>query len=96
MVDRKLITLMPDLISMNHVHIDASVLIIHYCILWKGLWTQNPGSCNSPDKHYARHRFICCRRTIPIWQQEAIRTITDFIAAMYMVRPIHYNAMLSH
>ena len=91
MVDRKLIDMIPDLIGMDPVHIDACMLIIYYCILWQGLWVQKPGSCNSPDKHYARQIFICCRRTIPIWQQEAIGSVTDFIAAMYMVCLRHSN-----
>lgn len=85
MVDRKLIGMIPDLIGMDHVHLDASVLVIYYCILWQGLFFQKPKSLRCPDKYYARQIFICCRRTIPVWQEEAIGTVTDFIAAMYMV-----------
>ena len=74
---------MPDLIGMDHVHVDACMLMIYYCILWQGLFfhKESPGL----DNHYARQVFICCKRTIPIWQQEATGTVTDFIAAMYMV-----------
>ncbi|KAB8276230.1 hypothetical protein BDV30DRAFT_48087 [Aspergillus minisclerotigenes] len=91
MVDRKLIDMMPDLIGMDHVHFDASMLIIYYCILWQGLFFRKPTSCTSNDHHYARQVFICCKRTIPIWKQEATCTVTDFIAAMYMTQTATEN-----
>ncbi|KAE8414368.1 hypothetical protein BDV36DRAFT_303474 [Aspergillus pseudocaelatus] len=91
MVDRKLIDMMPDLIGMDHVHFDASMLVIYYCILWQGLFFRKPTSCTSTDRHYARQVFICCKRTIPIWQQEATCTVTDFIAAMYMTQTATEN-----
>ncbi|KAE8327087.1 hypothetical protein BDV39DRAFT_193007 [Aspergillus sergii] len=91
MVDRKLIDMMPDLIGMDHVHFDASMLIIYYCILWQGLFFRKPTSCMSNDHHYARQVFICCKRTIPIWKQEATCTVTDFIAAMYMTQTATEN-----
>ncbi|KAL2844338.1 hypothetical protein BJY01DRAFT_214973 [Aspergillus pseudoustus] len=85
LVDRKLIDVMPDLMDMDHVHFDACILMIYYCILWQGLFFHKANSPSSIDRHYARQVFICCKRTIPIWQQEATGTVTDFIAAMYMV-----------
>lgn len=85
LVDRKLIDVMPDLIDMNHVHFDACMLMIYYCILWQGLFFHKTNTSKGIDNHYARQVFICCKRTIPIWQREATGTVTDFIAAMYMV-----------
>lgn len=85
LVDRKLIDIMPDLIDMDHVHIDPCMLIIYYCILWQGLFFHKGSPFTGIDNHDARQVFICCKRTIPIWQREATGTVTDFIAAMYMV-----------
>ena len=85
MVDRKLIEMIPYLLGTDHVHLDASMLLIYYCILWQGLFFKKAESPENLNKHYARQIFICCRRTIPVWQEEAVGTVTDFIAAMYMV-----------
>jgi hypothetical protein len=100
LVDRKLIDMMPDLITMEHVHLDACILLIYYCILWQGCFFLNTSSCKSPDRRYARQIFICCLRTIPIWKQESSGSVTDFIAAMYMVRasswmPVRSNPKLT-
>ncbi|KAH6675390.1 hypothetical protein F5X68DRAFT_278429 [Plectosphaerella plurivora] len=86
LVDRKLIDMMPDLITMEHVHLDACILLIYYCILWQGCFFLKSNSCKSPDRRYARQIFICCLRTIPIWKQESSGSVTDFIAAMYMTQ----------
>lgn len=85
LVDRKLMDLMPDLIDMDYVHFDPCMLVIYYCILWQGLFFHKACDTNQIDNSYARQVFICCKRTIPIWQQEATGTVNDFIAAMYMV-----------
>ena len=58
LVDRKLMDVMPDLIHMDHVHINPCMLIIHYCILWQGLSFHNGSPSNSIDNHYARQVFI--------------------------------------
>ncbi|OJI99475.1 hypothetical protein ASPVEDRAFT_38888 [Aspergillus versicolor CBS 583.65] len=91
LVDRKLIDIMPDLIDMDHVHIDPCMLIIYYCILWQGLFFHKGSPFIGIDNHDARQVFICCKRTIPIWQREATGTVTDFIAAMYMTQTATEN-----
>lgn len=86
MVDRKLVDMMSEMMDMRHVHFDACMLVIYYCILWQGLFFHKEGSDDDhPDEHYASQVFLCCQRAVPLWQHEATGTVTDFVAAMYMV-----------
>jgi hypothetical protein len=88
LIDEKLIYLMPDLITMDHVQVDACILVIYYCILWQGCFRldDNSNSFSSPDPRIIRQILICCLRAVSVWQREATGSITDFIAAMFMVR----------
>lgn len=85
LVDRKLIEMIPDLLHMRHIKLDACMLLVYYAILYHGCFLPGKRSYGSPDKKYARQLYICCLRTIHIWQREATGTVTDFIAAIYMV-----------
>ena len=84
LMDRKLINMVPDLLSMDHVQVDACILLIYYCILWQGCFTHSntPGG---PDGQYIKQIYICCLRTVPIWRREDTGSVTDFIAAIFMV-----------
>jgi hypothetical protein len=88
LIDEKLIYLMPDLIAMDHVQVDACILVIYYCILWQGCFRLDDSSNSfiSPDPRIVRQILICCLRAVFLWQREATGSITDFIAAMFMVR----------
>lgn len=85
LVDRKTIELIPDMLLMRHVTLDPCILIIYYVILWRGCYILNTRSFHSPDGRYARKLYLCCLRTMPCWQKEATGSITDFIAAIFMV-----------
>lgn len=78
--------MMPDMLSMRHVTLDPCILVLYYNILWRGCYILNTRSYQSPDRKYARQLYLCCLRAIPNWQQEATGSITDFIAAIFMVR----------
>jgi hypothetical protein len=89
LIDEKLIYLMPDVINMDHVQVDACILVIYYCILRQGCFQLDEGSNSftGPDPHITRQILICCLRAVSVWQREATGSITDFIAAMFMVPP---------
>ncbi|KAF5517282.1 hypothetical protein CGCA056_v010911 [Colletotrichum aenigma] len=84
LVDRKMIEMIPDMLTMKHVTLDPCILIVYYVILWRGCYILNTRSFHSPDRKYARQLYLCCLRAIPTWQQEATGSITDFIAAIFM------------
>ncbi|KAF6831401.1 hypothetical protein CMUS01_07360 [Colletotrichum musicola] len=84
LVDRKMIEMMPDMVSMQHVTLDPCILVVYYNILWRGCFILNTRSFQSPDRKYARQLYLCCLRALPSWQQEATGSITDFIAAIFM------------
>lgn len=87
LLNRKLIYMMPDLVDMPSVQVDASMTLIYYCILWHGTFipTANHRELDSLDAHYARVVFLCCLRTIPHWLSEVTGTVLDFVAAMCIV-----------
>ncbi|TDZ34282.1 hypothetical protein C8035_v010734 [Colletotrichum spinosum] len=84
LVDRRTIEMIPDMITMKHVTLDACILVVYYAILWRGCFIHNTRTFHSPDGKYARQLYLCCLRAIPSWQQEATGSITDFIAAIFM------------
>lgn len=89
LINEKLIYLMPDLLTMDHVQVDACILVIYYCILWQGCFRLEGDDNNSfsrPDPRITRQISICCLRAVSVWQREATGSITDFIAAIFMVR----------
>ncbi|RSL54102.1 hypothetical protein CEP54_010103 [Fusarium duplospermum] len=86
LVDRRLLEMMPDLVTMRHVHMDACMLLIYYAILWQGCFLPGKRCFIGPDRKYARQLYLCCLRIIPSWQRESAGTVTDLVAAMYMMR----------
>ncbi|RSM03306.1 hypothetical protein CEP52_007486 [Fusarium oligoseptatum] len=86
LVDRRLLEMMPDLVTMRHVHLDACMLLIYYAILWQGCFLPGKRCFIGPDRKYARQLYLCCLRIIPSWQRESAGTVTDLVAAMYMMR----------
>jgi hypothetical protein len=85
LVDRRLLEMMPDLVTMRHVHLDACMLLIYYAILWQGCFLPGKRSFVGPDRKYARQLYLCCLRIIPSWQRESGGSVTDLVAALYMV-----------
>lgn len=98
LIDEKLMYFMPDLITMDHVQVDACILVIYYCILWQGCFRLDDSSSPSStrDPQIIRQILICCLRAVSVWQREATGSITDFIAAMFMVRPAQARGTKEH
>ncbi|KAH6697542.1 hypothetical protein F5X68DRAFT_272438 [Plectosphaerella plurivora] len=90
-LDRKLIDMLPDLMDGPNVKIDASIVLIYYCLLWQGSFFRGPGTFSNADIAYTRQLFICCLRTIPVWYAEATGTIADFVAAIFMAQTAREN-----
>ncbi|KAM5376810.1 hypothetical protein ACJZ2D_005297 [Fusarium nematophilum] len=85
LVDSKLIHVIPDIIDMPHVHIDAAILVIYYSILFRGC-SLPTNLVDASDAKFARQAYLCCLRTLPNWQREATGTLTDFVAAIFTSR----------
>lgn len=84
LTDRKVIGLMPELFSMDHVYADAAIVLIYYAVLYHGCdiaaWIANPDAI-----HYSKPLYIYCLRALPGWQREATGTITDLIDAISII-----------
>lgn len=86
LINLKLIKLIPDLLDLPHVHLDPAILVVYYGILYHGcaLGATFEGNAGS-GLQYVRMLYLCCLRSLPLWQREATGTTTDFIAAIFMV-----------
>jgi hypothetical protein len=87
LADSKLIKIIPDIIDMPHVHLDAAILVVYYGILYHGCSLPTDMSIANviPLSKHARKIYLCCLRALPNWQREATGTTTDFMAAIFMV-----------
>ncbi|KAH6896014.1 hypothetical protein B0T10DRAFT_479304 [Thelonectria olida] len=88
LADSKLIKIIPDIIDMPHVHLDAAILVVYYGILYHGCSLPTDMSMANviPLSKHARKIYLCCLRALPNWQREATGTTTDFMAAIFMAR----------
>lgn len=82
---RGLIEVMPDIVGMPYVHIDAVVRVIYYCILYQGAWLPASDLPHREAYRYMRKLYICCLRSLPAWRREATGSLPDFMAAIFMV-----------
>lgn len=87
LVNRKLIELIPDLLDLPHVHLDPAILVVYYSILYHGCALSATLEGSPDNLQYLRMLYLCCLRSLPLWQREATGTTTDFIAATFMVCP---------
>ncbi|KAJ4051528.1 hypothetical protein NW761_014163 [Fusarium oxysporum] len=88
-MNRTVLELIPDMIGLPHVHLDAAILVVYYCVLYHGcsLPVRKPNNtADFPDIRYSRKLYLCSLRALPGWQREATGTKTDFIAALFMTR----------
>jgi hypothetical protein len=83
-VDRRLIDFMPDLVEMDHVHVDPAIMVVYYTILVQGC-ALVAATTSPSDMQYYNAAYISCIRAIPSWQQEASGTMIDLVAATSMV-----------
>jgi hypothetical protein len=84
LVDSRLIKIIPDIIDMPHVHLDAGIIVVYHTILYHGC-VLPAAFVDANDTKYARQIYLCCLRALPNWQREARGTMTDFVAATLMV-----------
>ncbi|KAJ3454559.1 hypothetical protein MRS44_013159 [Fusarium solani] len=85
LVDSRLIKMLPDIIDMPHVHLDAGIIVVYHTILYHGC-VLPAAFVDANDAKYARQIYLCCLRALPNWQREARGTMTDFVAATLMAR----------
>jgi hypothetical protein len=85
LVNRKLINMIPDLLELPHVHLDPAIIVVYYGILYHGCALDATFEESLGNLQYLRMLYLCCLRSLPLWQREATGTTTDFIAAAFMV-----------
>lgn len=86
LVNRRLIELTPDIISQPHIHLDASLVILYYAILYIGsALNASIGSIEQQSGH-PRLCYLACLRALNAWERDATGCTTDLIAALLMVR----------
>ncbi|TDZ35871.1 hypothetical protein CTRI78_v011418 [Colletotrichum trifolii] len=86
LINRKLIELIPDLLELPHVHLDPAILVVYYGILYHGCALSATFTGKDEGFEYVRLLYLCCLRSLPLWQREATGTTTDCIAAIFMCR----------
>ncbi|KAJ0302807.1 hypothetical protein COL516b_006844 [Colletotrichum fioriniae] len=85
LVNPKLIEMIPDLLGLPHVHLDPAILVVYYGVLYHGCALGSTVQANEEGHKYIRMLYVCCLRTLPLWQREATGSTTDLIAALTMV-----------
>lgn len=85
LVNEKLIEAIPDVLNSPHIRLDPAVLVVYYNVLYHGcvFGPKIAGPLQAAD--YTGALYVCCLRSLPLWQREASGTSTDFIAALLMV-----------
>jgi len=85
LVNVKLIKAIPDILESPHIHLDPAVLVVYYNVLYHGcvFGPKITGPLQAAD--YTSALYVCCLRSLPLWQREATGTHTDLIAALLMV-----------
>ncbi|TKW49366.1 hypothetical protein CTA1_12961 [Colletotrichum tanaceti] len=91
LVNPKLIEMIPDLLEMPQVHLEPAILVVYYGILYHGCalrLTSEEAADEAGDEgqKYCQMLYVCCLRSLPLWQREATGTTTDLIAALFMCR----------
>ena len=91
-INRSLLRMMPELVMMDHVHIDACMLVIYYCVLQQGSYFRADRSRSASSPRAARPSlrdldsvYVSALRAVALWQHEATGSLTDFVAAVLMV-----------
>ncbi|KAK1701652.1 hypothetical protein BDP67DRAFT_22684 [Colletotrichum lupini] len=86
LVNPRLIEMIPDLLGLPHVHLDPAILVVYYGVLYHGCALGSTVQANEEGQTYIRMLYVCCLRTLPLWQREATGSTTDLIAALTMCR----------
>lgn len=98
-VDRRVLDLLPDIINLPHIHVDPVMLVIYYSIMYHGCSLKASNTTSLDSISYMNASYLGCLRAVPSWEQEATGTITDLIAALYVVSSTlwpHLCTLISH
>ncbi|KAJ4207637.1 hypothetical protein NW759_013867 [Fusarium solani] len=82
----QLIRLMPDIIGLPNVHLDAAIIVVYYCILYHGCFLRRQFTSVSDNAKTMSKLYHRCLDAASAWEPQATGTTTDFIAAFFMVR----------
>ncbi len=85
LVNRRLIQLIPDIIDLPHVHLDFSVQVLYYAILFHGATLNVSNTTRIRGQDYAKSCYLGALRALPQWKREATGSATDFVAGILMV-----------
>ncbi|GJN71554.1 fungal specific transcription factor [Purpureocillium lilacinum] len=86
LVNRRLIQLIPDIIDLPHVHLDFSVQVLYYAILFHGATLNVSNTTRIRGQDYAKSCYLGALRALPQWKREATGSATDFVAGILMTR----------
>jgi hypothetical protein len=84
-VDRRVLELLPDIITLPHIHVDPVMLVIYYSIMYHGCSLKASNTASHDSLAYMNASYLGCLRAVPNWEREASGTMTDLIAALYTV-----------
>ncbi|KAI8651897.1 hypothetical protein NCS56_01405900 [Fusarium sp. Ph1] len=82
----QLIQLMPDIIGLPNVHLDAAIIVVYCCILYHGCFLRRQFTSVSDNAKTMSKLYHRCLDAASAWEPQATGTTTDFIAAFFMVR----------
>ncbi|KAL6915404.1 hypothetical protein FSST1_006899 [Fusarium sambucinum] len=82
----KLIHLLPDIIGLPNVHLDASIVVVYYCILYHGCFLFRQMTSTSDNARTLSKLYRRCLDAVSAWEPYATGTTTDFTAAFFMMR----------
>ncbi|KAJ6440946.1 fungal specific transcription factor [Purpureocillium lavendulum] len=86
LVNRRLIELIPDILGLPHVHLDFSIQVLYYAILFHGATLNVSNTSQTRGLDYSKACYLGCLRALPGWKREATGSATDFVAAISMTR----------
>ncbi|RMI99732.1 hypothetical protein CDV36_016004, partial [Fusarium kuroshium] len=81
----QLIQLIPDIIRLPNVHLDAAIIVVYYCILYHGCFLRRQFTSVSDNAKTMSKLYHQCLDAASAWESQATGTTTDFIAAFFMV-----------
>ncbi|UNI17408.1 hypothetical protein JDV02_003750 [Purpureocillium takamizusanense] len=86
LVNRRLIELIPDILDLPHVHLDFSIQVLYYAILFHGATLNVSSTDQTWGFDYPKSCFLGALRALPHWKREATGSATDFVAGILMTR----------
>lgn len=94
-INTKLMYLMPDIVDMPEISVDPASLVLYYCVLYHGSLMISDET-RRQEGTLEQKIYICCLRAIPAWEGQAVKTKTDLIAAILLVRRPRTHGALPH